>query len=275
MRGVKLKIGQALNRYVRCVVLLQLAFNVHAAAAQDVKDFENAINYAQNSPKGTCWSIPYADYRAECIRKQAEVDKWCEGWGCKGLDPFEKQRKLEELKTLRDATQVEKGDLEQKMSSLTDDTAKGEMNDKIDKLTESIKDIEGQQAALVGEIEEATRKINDQLFKGKACRDARVGVNEVFQKAKSKAGSESDTLIAPLAQRLIAHWDETAKGHEQEIRVEIEEGIKRCEEMLYNIGRIGSLSLISALGTHSHRVEGSPSVMLATACPALNAEFTE
>jgi hypothetical protein len=275
LHRIGVNISKALIKSFGSVVLAHVVLTAHPAAAQDrVKDFENAINHAQNSPKGTCQSIPYADYQDACVRKQAEVDRWCEGWSCKGMDPVELQKRIEALKVHRDAVRGEKENLERQMSSLTDDAAKREAEDKIEGLTDTIESAERQRDVIEKEVEEASRQISDQLYKGKACRDAREGVNEVYRNAKSRAASESDTAIAPLAKRLIAHWDDTEKGHEQEI-VEIKLGIERCEKLLYDIGHIGSFSLIPALGPDAPGVGRPLSVLFATTCPTSQLGFAD
>ncbi len=71
---------------------------------EQVKNFQNAINYMQDD-KG-CLSIPYSDLQDSCQRKQQEVNKLCKDsgpWNCDDVDPKVTQKKIETLKTDRDA----------------------------------------------------------------------------------------------------------------------------------------------------------------------------
>lgn len=246
-----------LVRSVGLVVLVCVVFVPRLASAQDsekVKAFQNAINYAQNSPKGTCRSIPYPDYEDACTRKQAEVDKWCEGWSCKGMDPVQMQRRIEALKTQRDEAKAKKEDLERQRSSATDDAAKRDLDDKIGELNKQIDDVERQRDPIEKEVDEASKQISDLLYRGKYCRDSRENVMEVYRNAKSRAGSETDTAVVPLAKRLITYWESTEAGHAQEI-TDVKNGIEKCNNLLDDIGHLGRLSLVpdGGKGADSHR----------------------
>lgn len=171
-----------------------------------VKAFQTAINYSQDNQG--CLSIPYDDLQDSCKRKQNEVDKLCKQsgeWKCESVDPKQTQAKIEKAKTERDTLKTEKEELERKKSSLTDDAEKRKCEDRIKEIDNRLYDLKHTQEDLEKEVSDATKLINDRLYIGKACRDARPPVMEVYKDAKSRANGEHDPDIEPLAR--ISHQD--------------------------------------------------------------------
>ncbi len=95
------------------------------------------------------------------------------------------------------------------------------------------------QSDLETEVSDSTKRVNDRMYVGKTCRDALQSVMEVFRDAKSRATSEHDADIEPLAKQLISGWEKEEPGHEQAIK-DVNNGLDRCEKVLYDIGHIGT-----------------------------------
>jgi DNA-binding protein H-NS len=205
-----------------------------------VKAFQTAINYSQDNQG--CTSIPYDDLQDLCKRKQNEVDKLCKQsgeWKCESVDPKQTQAKIEKAKTERDTLKAEKEELERKKSSLTDDAEKRKCEDRIKEIDNRLYDLKHTQEDLEKEVSDATKLVNDRLYIGKACRDARPPVMEVYKDAKSRANDEHDPDIEPLAKRLVKYWESRETSHEQAIQ-EVKNGIEKCEKVLYEIGHLGN-----------------------------------
>jgi DNA repair exonuclease SbcCD ATPase subunit len=227
------------------VFLFSLFAFVHTATADDrLKDFQNAINYMQDDqddPKGkACFSIPYPDYQDECLRKQEKVND-CKDRksNCQEIDPKGIQRDIEDLKRRREELKAKKEDLERQRSSLSDDADKREVEDKIKTVDNEIGDVDRVKERLQKDVEETTKEINKRLDTAKVCLEFRVSVQDVFAKASSNADREQDADIAPLAKQLVVYWDKGAKRHEEATR-NAKRAIDNCENVLYDIGHLGS-----------------------------------
>lgn len=205
-----------------------------------VKVFQTAVNYSQDNQG--CMSIPYDDLQDSCKRKQNEVDKFCKQsgeWKCESVDPKQIQAKIEKAKTTRDTLRADREELDRKKSSSTDDNEKRDYENKIKEIDDKLYELKHTQEDLEKEVSERTKMVNDRLYIGKACRDARPPVMEVFKDAKSRANDEHDPDIEPLAKRLIAYWESRESTHEQNIQ-EVKNGIEKCEKVLYEIGHLGN-----------------------------------
>jgi hypothetical protein len=233
--------GQSRNALLlpASVVFLLLSL-VPGSGAQDQKAFENAINYMQDD-KG-CLSIPYSDLEDSCERKQNEVNKLCKNsgpWNCEDVDPKETQKKIEELKKERDTLKAQREALERNKPSSTDDHAKREYEENIKKVDDKLYELKRTQGELEKEVSDSTKMVNDRMYVGKGCRDARQSVMEVYRDAKSRANGENDPNIQPLAKRLIAGWEKRESGHQDAIQA-AKNGIEKCDKVLYEIGHLGS-----------------------------------
>jgi hypothetical protein len=237
--------GRHRNALLGCLSVISLLLALALVSRADdhearVKAFQNAINYMQDN-KG-CLSIPYSDLQDSCQRKQSEVNKFCKDsgpWKCEDVDPKTTQRKIETLKTDRDALKTKKEELERKRSSLTDDKDKRENEEKIKEIDDKLYELKRTQGELEKEVSDSTKMVNDRMYVGKTCRDARQSVMEVFKDAKSRANSEHEADIEPLAKQLIAGWEKQEPGHDKAID-EVKNGIEKCDKVLYEIGHLGS-----------------------------------
>ena len=161
-------------------------------------------------------------------------------WNCEDVDPQRTQKKIEDLKRDRDALKAQKEELERKRSSLTDDNDKRENEQKIKEIDDKLYELRRTQEELEKEVSDSTKKVNDRMYVGKNCRDARQSVMEVFKDAKSRANGEHDADIEPLAKQLIEGWEKREPGHETAIE-EVKKGIEKCDKVLYEIGHLGKL----------------------------------
>lgn len=232
------------NTLVRCMSVIPLLFVLAALSRPDdhqdrVKSFQTAINYMQDG-KG-CLSIPYADLQDSCQRKQNEVNKLCKDsgpWKCEDVDPKLTQRKIETLKTDRDMLKAKREELDRKKSSLTTDSDKRDNENKIKEIDDKLYQLGKVQSELEREVNESTKMVNDRMYIGKGCRDARQSVMEVFRDAKSRANGEHHADLEPLAKQLIVGWERQEPGHDQAIQ-EAKNGIEKCDKVLYEIGHLG------------------------------------
>jgi len=222
-------------------VVLSLLLPLAAAGAQDVKTWENALNYMQDE-KG-CFSIPYADAQSTCSRKQDEVNKWCKNSGpfnCDTVDPKQLQRQIETLKTRRDELTAERGNL---VKAAKDAASAKQPTQEIDasiaKVDAAIAALNNSRAVLERQVLEASRTCNERLNIAKSCRDYRANVQEVFSGVRSRANNETDPKIVPLARRLIAWWDERYRSHEEQLSA-VKRAVETCERVLNEIGRLGT-----------------------------------
>jgi hypothetical protein len=202
--------------------------------------FQTAIGH-MGDDEG-CLSIPYADKQDECIRKQREVNKWCKDSGpmsCQNIDPKDAQKRIEEIKTTRDTLKSEKENLERKKSASSDDAEKSKLEDDIEAVERKIYENEQKRNPLEQYLSVTTKEINDRLYIAKSCRDYRLAVQQVFGDAKSRARSESDDQIRPLAKDLAESWERKERGHEEAIKG-VKSATDHCEEILYAIGHLGS-----------------------------------
>lgn len=233
------------TKLLDCLSVLSLIVSLAVISKADdheasIKAFQNGINYLQDE-KG-CRSIPYSDLQDSCERKQNEVNKMCKDsgpWKCEDVDPKKTQQKIETLKRDRDTLKEKKEGLERKKSSLTDDKDKRENAEQIKKVDDKLYELKRTQGELEKEVNDSTQKVNDRMYVGKTCRDARQSVMEVFRDAKSRANSEHGADIEPLAKQLIAGWEKSEPGHDQAIE-EAKNGIEKCDKVLYEIGHLGS-----------------------------------
>ena len=219
--------------------LILLSFAQLAQADDRLRYFQNAINYMQDE-KG-CLSIPYPDRQDSCQRKQDEVTKFCKesSSSCGDMDPKRIQKEIEKVKTERDALKAQKEDLERQRSSLTDDQAKREVEDKLKEIERKLYELDRTRGDLERQVSEATKEVNDRLYVAKACRDARLAVQEVFRDARSRAYDESDAEIRPLARRLAEFWEKGDQKHEQSV-ANAKAAVENCDKTLYEIGHLGS-----------------------------------
>src|SRR5712691_4433863 len=98
---------------------------VLAGIEDEVRQFQDAINYAQNDEG--CRSIPYPDLQRDCVNKQHEKNKWCSESGemsCKGLDKRTIESTLEKLK--------------QDYASTEDKNARSDIKNQIDQLAQKV-----------------------------------------------------------------------------------------------------------------------------------------
>jgi DNA repair exonuclease SbcCD ATPase subunit len=231
-------------KYLFVVPLLLCSFFTLPVRADDheerVKAFQTAINYMQD--KKGCTSIPYADLQDKCQRKQNEVNKWCkpdERWNCAEVDPKKIQEAIHMLKKERDELKSEKEELERKKPSVTEDSQKREIEDKIKGIENKLYELERTRGVLEKQVSEASKTVNDRMYVGKACLDARPSVQEVYNDAKSRANGEHDPDIAPLAKRLIEYWEAGEQKHKQAID-DTKTGVEDCERILDEIGHLGN-----------------------------------
>jgi uncharacterized protein YPO0396 len=223
------------------VFILAASFTFLASADDEhdrkVKAFQTALNYMQDG-KG-CLSIPYSDLQDSCQRKQAEVNKMCKDsgpWNCDEVDPKTTQKKIETVKTERDELKAKKEALE-RMTPVNDD-AKRQKDEEIKKIDDRLYELKRTREDLEREVGESTKKVNDRMYVGKACRDYRQTVMEVFRDAKSRASDEHDADIEPIAKKLISGWEKEEDGHNKAIE-QVKTGIERCDKVLYEIGHTG------------------------------------
>lgn len=212
------------------------------AQAQDVKAFQNAVNYLQDGQG--CRSIPYSSLEDACTRKQADVERWCKdvASSCGDADPKRLQADVERIKTDRDTLKAKKDELERARSSLTDDTAKRENEDKTKEIDNKLYELSRTRDNLERQISDATRSVNDRLYAAKACRDSRTDMYKLFNDAISSGNSDrqrGDPEIAPLAQRLVDGWTAGNRKHEEAIR-NATNSVEICDKVLYEIGHLGS-----------------------------------
>ena len=196
---------------------------------EKVKTFQNAMNYSQDN-KG-CLSIPYSDLQDQCQRKQAGVVRWCKEsgkWNCEDVDPKVLQAQIERIKTERDRLKEERASYEQKKDE-----------SKIKEIDNKLYELDRTRGELERQVAEASKMVSDRTYVAKSCRDARPEVMEVFRSAKSRADSEQDPDIRPLAQRLIKYWESEESGHNEQIRT-VKEAVEKCDRVLYDIGHLGN-----------------------------------
>ncbi len=221
-------------------ILLTSSFAQVVIAEDRLKDFQTAINYMQDEQG--CLSIPYADFQDSCQQKQKEVIRFCKESGpfsCLDIDPKKIQKEIEVAKTSRDALKSEREDLDRKRSSATDDREKREADDKIKEIDDKLYEIKKTQESCEKQVSDTTKTISDRLYVAKACRDARPPVQSVFNDAKSRAATESDAEIKPLAERLIQSWEDRGRTHNDAIKI-ASNAVENCDRVLYEIGHIGS-----------------------------------
>jgi uncharacterized protein YPO0396 len=228
------------SSFVSVSVVLSLLFPLAAVHAQDLKAWENATNYMQDD-KG-CLSIPYSDAQSTCIRKQDEVNKWCKDSGpfnCDSVDPKQLQRQVEKLKTQRDELTTEKTKLDRARSAERDEQVKRDIEARLAKVDAEITALNSSRAVLERQVLDGSRTCKARLDVAKACRDYRANVQEVFSGVRSRANSETDPNVVPLARKLIAWWDERYRRHEEQLSA-VKRAVEICEQVLYEIGRLGS-----------------------------------
>ena len=226
---------------IRALAVVLIVAVVPAASGQDLKTFQNAVNYMQDTQG--CRSIPYSSLQDSCERKQSEVERWCKQTpsSCGDIDPKRLQADLERLKTDRDALKAKKEELDRARSSLTDDAAKRDNEDKTKEIDNKLYELGRTRDNLERQIGEATRSVNDRYYAAKACRDARTNVRAVFNDARSSANSDRqrDAEIAPLAQSLIDWWEAQDRKHDEALR-NANNSVEICDKVLYDIGHLGS-----------------------------------
>jgi chromosome segregation ATPase len=238
----------------------------NAEAQSLVREFQDAIQELRSEPKGTCKGIPYADLRTECERIGSDITKYCKGQlNCGGMDPKRTQALLEDLKTTRDIARAQKAELDRQRSSLTDETAKREADDKIKAAEDTIKDVEQKAAVLSRAIDDSTKLINDRVTDWTYCREYRDKMKKVFEEAIAKVKSEGDTAVVArgLERELASRLEATVSGHDRQIE-QVNTIIQNCKDMLYDIGRLGRLSMLSALHFYVRNDWGSLPIFLVT-----------
>jgi hypothetical protein len=129
--------------------------------------------------------------------------------------------------------------LERKKSSATEDSQKRGIEDKIKEIDNKLYELERTRGVLEKEVSEASKTVNDRMYIGKACLDARPSVMVVYRDAKSRANGEHDPDIAPLAKRLVEYWEGSEKGHNEKID-NTKRGVEDCERILDEIGHLGN-----------------------------------
>jgi hypothetical protein len=202
---------------------------VPANRPQSLDDWKAALSAAQ-SGKG-CESIPYGSYRDQCGRKSDKVDELCktDSWSCDGLETKSVRETIIGLSGAIERLKAQIDQLKNQLSSAGSDTEKNEIEGKIkatqDQFDKKTEDLDGKKKGLETDLSE----IDNRLYKGRQCLDARTDVQSVFASAISDAKRESDAEIKPIANQLIDYWERRAKEHEEAFRL-VNQGLEKCNK---------------------------------------------
>jgi len=207
--------------------------SLFALLLAQVANADNLQSFKDAEREKGCASLPYSSLRGNCKSKQEGVEQWCKhekrqcrDLGTRGLlDAIDGMtRKVESLKSDKDS-------LSSKKAHAKDDSEKRDLENKITDVEKQIYELNGRMDAHKRQVDENKTNIRDRIYRGERCRDHRRDVQEVFKDATSRAKSESDPEIKPLAQKLLDRWDESTRSHEGEIDT-VKQIIEDCRECL-------------------------------------------
>ncbi len=230
------------NAFKLSIVVASLTFMIPRVAMSGLlEDFQKA-----ESNKG-CASIPYEQLQQNCINKRSEVERYCKdgAFSCDGLDPRalqanvqQVQEKIESLNRKRSDLSSLRDQLKSKLSSATDDSEKRSLEDQIrrteyeddsakNEIYEYGKKIDDWKRQLSNERDQ----INDRIYNGKNCITARVDTAKIFGETYSKADSETDPAVVPIAKRLLSYWADEQKAHNHALGL-AQTAVEKCGRML-------------------------------------------
>ncbi|HWU87022.1 MAG TPA: hypothetical protein VN253_07095 [Kofleriaceae bacterium] len=181
-----------------------------------------------------CESIPYDDLRSTCKSKSSEVADWCKGgrgkWSCDELDPSGLTKQIENVKRKIEDLKREKDELSRKKSDAKDDSERRELEDSLAAKERDIYELEKKVEEWERRLSDEKRAANDRIYIGEQCHDARQNVARVFESAKGRARSETDSEIKPYADRLASSYEAEERGHAEAIDF-VRRGIEKCKSM--------------------------------------------
>lgn len=217
MKTLKNLFTSKINFGVESAVLIigtLLSTVVLAGIEDEVRQFQDAINYAQNDEG--CRSIPYTDLQRDCVNKQREKNKWCSESGelsCKGLDKRTIESELEKLK--------------QEYAITKDENARANIKKQIDQLAQK--------------VAENRSEVIKRLEVVKICREYRSSVMDVFKYASQKVYNETEQELRPLADTLYKGYKDREPGHEEAVK-NVQLAFERCQGLIYEIDSLGTIS---------------------------------
>jgi chromosome segregation ATPase len=219
---------QTLNPLVTSFTILCVLLFVAPARAAVLDDFKTAVA-AADADQG-CASIPYEDYREQCTRKGADVERWCktEPRKCEGLETKPLIDKISGMSDKIASLKQDRDKLNDQKSSASEEQ-RHDLEQQISDIEKQIYDMSKELDFTKTSLETDKSDADKRIYNGGNCVTARNDVQAVFKSASSKADGESEPEISPLAKRLIDYWDNGAKNHEVELQ-KAKDAIDYCQK---------------------------------------------
>jgi len=202
----------------------------YAANGVSLQDFKNADAVSEPS----CEQIPYEEVRKRCMGLRDDLRDYCKEdpgvpLGCEELDTYSLQQKSDAMQNNLKGMDGKVNALREQRDAATDDTAKTEIQNEIDKIVKRMDEMRN-------EIEKTTHTIDDYKYRArglveraKRCIEARNDQMVHFKDARRMASSESEPDIKAVAGSLISKWDKSIAGHTKQVG-DIENLIRKCEK---------------------------------------------
>lgn len=214
----------------KSVLWMVLMFSVSAipvVRAEKLDDFKEAA-----SKKG-CESIPYSDLQSDCKSQQSEVKGWCDGGRgpvtCEIGVTADLQSKLDKAKSRRSELQDKRRDLDDKRSHSSDDTEKSDLTSQIEALDKALEEVSKQIDDLRAELEKRKDIVEKSIYNLNKCIDYRHAVMNIFGYALDKVRGESDPDLKTYVDQLVAKYQKSKEGHEEQIHNK-ENSRETCEK---------------------------------------------
>ncbi len=208
--------------------ILTLASFAVEPNGQNLDAWKAALEAAQNG-RG-CESIPYSNYRDQCQRQQAAVEDLCktENWSCKGLETRALRENIKNLGEKIDRLKSEKDKLSSQKSSAATDSEKSDIDRKISDLEKEIYEKSKELDFMKKSLETDISDIDNRIYKGGKCLEARSAVQSAFKDASGDADRESDSEIRAIGKQLIDYWSRKREEHEKAFQ-DTKQGLENCK----------------------------------------------
>lgn len=196
------------------VAALALTLVGGAALADTLSDFQYAARQIG------CASIPYSDLRSACVNSQRDVDDYCKSRGKIGCDDLGSvpglNKSIEGIESKIRSLQSTRKSKEREISS-ADAARKKALEADLEEIDEQIADLQAKIVTMQDQSGVASAEINRRIEVIKGCVQARVDVQDIFDKASTKAAAETDAGVVPLATQLRDAWAESGRTHAEAV----------------------------------------------------------
>ena len=216
-----------MKRNVLRLVLMFSVSAITAAHADKLDDFKEAAG------KKGCESIPYSDLQSDCKSQQSDVKGWCDGGRgpvtCEIGVTADLQSKLEKEKNRRSELQDKRRDLDDKRSHSSDDSEKADLTSQIEALDKAIEESSKRLDDLRAELDKRKDVVEKSIYNLNKCIDYRHAVMNIFGYALDKVRGESDPDLKTYVDQLVAKYQKSKEGHEEQIQNK-ENSRQTCEK---------------------------------------------